>query len=226
MRLHRFYTKVELTSSLTYAEQSHIHQWKNVFRYEMGDSVILFGDGFEHTYTIESIHKKETVLREQSKTISRLQESELTLAIALIKRDNFELVLQKCTEIGVTAFVPLITDRSLQKMFGVDRLEKILIEATEQSGWGSVPILKGPTTITDILEKSPCIVFDMTGIKADIEKIKNLADSKTILIGPEGGFTDTELKLSRDNKSNILSLGVSTLRAETAAILIAGIIGL
>lgn len=226
MRLHRFYTTQKLTSPLIYTDISHIHQWKNVFRYELGADVILFGDGYEHTYKVESITKKEAVLTEIDKVRSKIQSKEITLGLAIIKRDNFELVLQKCTELGVTTFIPVITDRSLQKMFGLERLDKILIEATEQSGWGKVPKLEKVYTLKATLENYPCIMFDLAGTKINLIEIKNLADFKAVLIGPEGGFTESELQLATDQKATILSLGVSTLRAETASIVVSGIVAL
>lgn len=221
MRLHRFYSKEVLTESVQYKYEPHIHQWKNVFRYEAGDSVILFGDGLEHTYTIETITKKEAVLREQSKSDSRMQDGELALGIALIKRDNFELVLQKCTEIGVTEFIPLITDRSLQKMFGIERLEKILIEATEQSGWGRVPELSNPKNLTNVLS-SACIVLDING--ENTSQAENSTHTSTLLVGPEGGWSDGEMTQMLENKVNLWSLKTGVLRAETAAIVACGII--
>lgn len=217
MRLHRFYTTRELTTSLIYTEESHIHQWKNVFRYDSGGSIILFGDGFEHTYTIGSITKKEAILSEQSRAPSRIQSEELSLGIAIIKRDNFELVLQKCTEIGVTSFIPLVTDRSLQKMFTRERMEKILIEATEQSGWGRVPELLETTTF-DIVLKQNVVVLDNSGQ----DKLSN--NTSTLLVGPEGGWSPRELSMIEEAKKEVWSLKTGVLRAETAAIVATGII--
>lgn len=217
MRLHRFYTTQELSPLLTYKDEQHIHQWKNVFRYEVGQALILFGDGFEHTYTIESINKKEALLREQIKSASRMQDCELTLGMAIIKRDNFELVLQKCTEIGVTEFTPLITDRSLQKMFGVERLEKILIEATEQSGWGRVPKLSAAVHFNNI-EVLDAVVLDRSGTTDTPVSVDML------LIGPEGGWSDEEQIRMTKNKTKVWSLKTGVLRAETAAIVATGII--
>jgi 16S rRNA (uracil1498-N3)-methyltransferase len=217
MRLHRFYTTQELHPLLTYKDEQHIHQWKNVFRYEVGQNLVLFGDGCEHVYSIESINKKEAVLCEQSKEPSRMQAGELALGIALIKRDNFELVLQKCTEIGVTEFTPLITDRSLQKMFGVERLEKILVEATEQSGWGRVPKLSAPIHF-DKSEVLNTVALDQSGTTQTPVSVDIL------LVGPEGGWSDEEKIKMTKNKTKVWSLKTGVLRAETAAIVATGII--
>ena len=217
MRLHRFYTSRALPQLLTYTDKDHIHQWKNVFRYSAGDSLILFGDGFEHVYKIESMDKKAATLREDSRSPSIMQEKELTVALALIKRDNFELVLQKCTEIGVTNFIPLITDRSLQKMFSVDRLEKILTEATEQSGWGSVPKISDPIRFNAI-EMKDATVLDQDGAR-EVPKTSNV-----LLVGPEGGWSEKERVEMVNKKYSVWSLKTGVLRAETAAIAISSLI--
>jgi 16S rRNA (uracil1498-N3)-methyltransferase len=219
MRLHRFYTTEKLTDSMLYLEASHIHQWRNVFRYEAGQELILFGDGFEHTYKIESIDKKSAKLKKISSMPSREWPKKVVLAVALIKKDNFELLLEKCTEIGVTEFQPIITDRSLQKIYNTDRLNKILIEATEQSGWGGVPTLRPIINFKNLLETEDCVVFNMNGEKFTPKNI----EGKTLCIGPEGGWSDDELELIEQKNTQTASLQTGVLRAETAAIVIVGL---
>ena len=221
MRLHRFYTAESLDKNLIYKNTDHLHQWKNVFRYKSGDNIILFGDGYEHIYEIKEILKKEACLQEISKTKSIAQEQEMTLVMSLIKKESFELVLQKGTEIGVTKFVPLITERSLQKIYNTERLGKILTEAAEQSGWGFVPEISSPIKYEDYINKTDCVLIDFSGKNItgnDKNKIKN------ILIGPEGGFSEKEILLAKKYKVNIIKLNTGILRAETAAIVMAGII--
>ncbi len=221
MRLHRFYTTEVLTPTLTYTNVLHLHQWRNVFRYEVGDSVILFGDSFEHTYEIESIDKKSALLKEVSISPSKTQEKKFGLALALIKKDNFELVLEKCTELGVTDFYPFVSERSLHKMYSTERLEKILVEATEQSGWGSVPTLHTVQTFEELLSGNKCTVFDMSGEKISTDSFKS--EEEIVCIGPEGGYSENELALAKTKKATILSLPTGVLRAETAAIAVTSI---
>lgn len=225
MRLHRFYTTEDLTKDLVYTNQEHLHQWRNVFRYTEGDSVILFGDGFEHVYEIKELDKKVARLEETSKKESLQRTTNITLAIALIKKDNFELILEKCTELGVSTFVPLTTARSLQKMYGVDRLQKILIEATEQSQWGSVPQLAEAVSLSNIIQEQTdsILFFDIDG-KRNLKDIQVDNQNKTVIIGPEGGFTDEELESVKKLGINTISVGKNTLRAETAAISISSIL--
>jgi 16S rRNA (uracil1498-N3)-methyltransferase len=224
MRLHRFYTSTKLISELEYTNAEHLHQWRNVFRYGVGDSVILFGDGFEHTYNIEEINKKSAELKEVSVSKSLDRNTNITLAIAIIKKENFELVLQKCTELGVATFIPLITERSIQKNFSKERLEKILTEATEQSGWGSVPVLGESVHYGELLARENCAVLNMSGEKLLQENLKKLIDGTVLCIGPEGGFTEKEIGEAEEAGIKIISLGDGVLRAETAAIALASIV--
>jgi 16S rRNA (uracil1498-N3)-methyltransferase len=215
MRLHRFYTTETLTSELSYTNAEHLHQWRHVFRYQAGDNIILFGDGFEHTYRILSIDKKTSALQQTSVIPSKTQEREVSLALALIKKDNFELVLEKCAELGVTDFYPFISERSLHKMYSTERLEKILIEATEQSGWGKVPTLHEVTTFENLLQGTECVVFHTSGESRHIPSSVGI-----ICIGPEGGFTSEEVLQAKEHNSVVANLPGAVLRAETAAIAI------
>ena len=223
MRVHRFYTTTKLEKNITVTDVGFIHQWKNVFRYTAGNSIVLFGSGIECEYKITSIDKKSVELELICQTPSLERNKEITLAISLIKKDNLELVLQKCTELGVTDFILLQTDRSEKKGFNRERLEKILVEATEQSGWGSVPTLSDIKKLNELCanDGTNIIVLDDSGIQI---KTANINEAKSIIcIGPEGGFTDGELQEARTSGAQILSFGHNTLRAETAAISIASI---
>jgi 16S rRNA (uracil1498-N3)-methyltransferase len=177
----------------------------------------LFGDGFEHSYRIEDIDKKSATLVEIAKTPSRMQSRECGLALALIKKDNFELVLSKCTELGVTDLYPFISERSIQKMYGEERLHKILVEAAEQSGWGRVPTLHSVQKFEDMVQNNNCVIYDMTG------EASTDFDTRIICIGPEGGYSEHELQLAKDFGTKIRKMGEGILRAETAAIVAASL---
>lgn len=217
MRLHRFYTPIELGQQIIVTNALHINQWKNVFRYKVGAQVILFdGKGNEHVYEIESLEKNRAALSLLKKGTSLMQDKNITLALALIKKDNFELVLQKCTELGVTQFIPLITERSEKKSLNIERGEKIIIEAVEQAGWGRLPILREAVSLENFLKTNTdtLIAFDREGKKIG----KTIQGNITYIIGPEGGFGELDTKLLQKAKVLWYTLGNSTLRAETAAI--------
>lgn len=215
MRLHRFYSLSDLGQTVVYSHEEHLHQWFKVFRYGVGDKVILFGDGYEHTYNIGSISKKECVLIEESRSPSRIQTKQITLAMSIIRKNNFELVLEKCTEIGVTTIIPIITERSEQHIYNIERLQKILIEATEQSGWGGVPKITEPMSFTELVDTyHDSLTLAHTGGGAEIQKGVSM-----IAIGPEGGFSDSEVEYAQKNNVQMLTLPTGVLRAETAAII-------
>jgi 16S rRNA (uracil1498-N3)-methyltransferase len=214
MRLHRFYSQDGLNQTIVYKHEEHLHQWFKVFRYGVGDKIILFGDGYEHTYNINSVSKKECLLIEESKSPSKIQTKQITLAMSLIRKTNFELVLEKCTEIGVTTIIPIITERSEQHIYNIERLQKILIEATEQSGWGRVPKITEPLDFRELVDTyHKTLTVAHTGGGAEIHK-----GTCVIAIGPEGGFSDSEIEYAQKNGVHILTLPTGVLRAETAAI--------
>ena len=223
MRLHRFYTTTNLNKNIIVTDPNFIHQWKNVFRYKVGDSVILFGTGYECEYKILNIDKKSVELEKVSEIASLIRPKNFTLALSLIKKDNLELVLQKCTELGVSDFILMQTDRSEKKGFNKERLDKILIEASEQSGWGSVPTLGGVMKLNDVMAEYPNAVILDGDSKDNFSKIE-LTENIIICIGPEGGFTESELASAAASGCRTTTLGPNTLRAETAAIAISSLV--
>lgn len=219
MRLHRFYTKkeIDLGREISVDEADLVNQIRNVFRMGKKDQVILFnGDGLEYVSEIISLNKKEISFKFLEKKSSIIQEKKITLFQALIKKDNFELILQKCTEIGVSNFVPVLCERSEKKNFNIERAEKILKEASEQSGRGDIPKILPLVKFTDLpFDEIPIFTADFGG--EETKKI-NFPNKCGILIGPEGGFSEEERKFLKEKKVKFISLGETVLRAETAAI--------
>lgn len=152
MRLHRFYVLQPLGEEVVINDVSLIKQWKNVFRYKKGDFVILFnGDGTDISYSIETISTKETTLARKEITPVYIPERKLTLYISIIKKDLFELVVQKATEIGVSTIIPILSERSLLKNLNENRLQKIIIESSEQCGRGDIPTILPAISLKDVL---------------------------------------------------------------------------
>lgn len=245
MRLHRFYVSKPLGDAPRYTLQDArlIHQWRDVFRMKVGptsprlrgarDSVILFdGSGEDFECEIISLAKNEAEMKIIEKKKGIMPEKEIWLFFSLIKKDNVEMVLQKCTEIGVSHFVPVISERSEKKGFNTERAEKILIEASEQCGRSNLPKLHEINSLSDAIknykDELDFIAFDSTGISYQLSaKPARTAESNVqsggsyklgILVGPEGGFTENELILFKENNIPVYSLCKLTLRAETAAI--------
>jgi 16S rRNA (uracil1498-N3)-methyltransferase len=229
MRLHRFYLPdVFQAGQITITDQRLIHQWRNVLKFSAKDRLIIFSrDGLEHECELLSLERAFAIVRTNSSKLSVPRARKVTLYVSLIKKDKLEWVLEKCTEIGISHFAPVISDRSEKLSFNSGRAEKILIEATEQSGFGSVPELLDTKMFIEALENSsgPQLVCD-TGsaeqksdrIHMHAEKFSEDAEDIGIWVGPEGGWSERERELFRQNNVQPVSLGPSTLRAETAAI--------
>lgn len=221
MRLHRFYVSQPLGEEVVIDDVSLIKQWSNVFRYTKGDLIVLFnGEGSDITYSFTSLSSKNASLLVQKKSPSYVPSTEITLYLSLIKGDNFELVVQKATELGVSYIVPILSERSEKKGLNLERLKKISIESSEQSGRGDIPTILPITTLTEILANKPpheiSYVLDISGNYFHKEKTgyKNIG----LFIGPEGGWSDGEMQKFKENMVVCVSLGKTTLRAETAAI--------
>jgi 16S rRNA (uracil1498-N3)-methyltransferase len=143
---------------------------------------------------------------------------------SLIKQKNIELIIQKCTEIGVSGFIPLKTERSSSENINIPRLNGIAIEASEQCGRLDIPEISSPITINE-LEKMQgqgwvFLLLNQNGI-AFSEMVPNNAEVY-IISGPEGGFTEYEIN-QLGSFSNKVKISQNILRAETAAILGCGL---
>ena len=165
---------------------------------------------------------KNTVLVEIAKKEKLEENKKTTLFCAVLKKENFELVVQKTTECGIAKIVPVITDRTIKTGLKLDRLEKIAKEASEQSGRSIIPEISEPVNFEKSLElieqNSLNILFDISGEKFPEINLNNF-EKINIFIGPEGGWTDNEIEKMKNLNFKIASLGKLTLRAETAAII-------
>ncbi len=235
MRRHRFYIehKIEGLGEIELSDKDLIHQFINVFRFKVGTSVIIFdGDGFEYEAQIIFLAKKEVILNIQSQLASlssTIDHNFVSLYLSVIKKSNFELATEKCTEIGVSEIHPIISDRSEKKDLNFERLNKIVKEASEQSGRLFLPKILEITDLETavsqaVKENKFCIAFHTDDDSCDETVLNSNEGNKhitvekvAVFVGPEGGWTDTEVELFRKNKFKLCSLGHNILRAETAA---------
>jgi 16S rRNA (uracil1498-N3)-methyltransferase len=231
MRLHRFYSTVSPKNDVfDIPDRDLAHQWKNVFRYNVGSQVILFdGLGFDYLCVISSIRS----LGVSASVIQKVKSGEkppmkLTLCMAVIKKDNFELALQKVTELGVSRVIPLLCERSEKKNLNFERLKKIAVEASEQSGRGDVPEILPISNLENILkgDSLPNNVLCLNLEGKYIKDVLNEADFKelALFVGPEGGWSEDELKIFQKYNIHCVSLGTQVLRAETAAIAVSSLL--
>ena len=232
MRLHRFFISAPMPKEgdFTIANENLLNQWRNVLRMEAGDKVIIFdGSGDEALCEFKTLDKKSATLAVLERKAGLVPAREVTLFMALIKKDNLELVFEKATELGVSRIVPVECARSEKKGINHERSEKILREASEQSGRATVPILEDIVRLQDVFKKysQTIVVFDPRG-QQHARVFLNTFQSKALenlshvaiglFIGPEGGFTDEELEFLKTNNTPILTTSPTILRAETAAI--------
>lgn len=222
MRLHRFYIDTPLEHTREEIKDERlVHQWRNVFRYNVGSEVILFdGSGNEYDSVIEKLNNREAEVRLVAERAGIVPQQNVILYQSLIKKDKMEWVAEKATELGVSKIVPIISDRSEKKCVNMTRLRKIAVEASEQCGRADVPVIESSKGLADSIKdlEGEIIVFDPSGPSFSSNLTTNHLLPTAIFIGPEGGWTEKELNLFKQKGAQVFSLGSMTLRAETAAI--------
>ncbi len=229
MRLHRFYSKhiIDKEKINYFSNPALVHQLRRVFRLHIGDNCIFFdGSGSDYVSEIVSMTDDKLEFR-VTETVEVKQKSgvKLSLAVSLIKKDNFEWVIQKGTELGVAEFIPVVSERSEKKGFNMERAEKILIEAAEQSGRSELPTILEPVSLEAFLgtEKRGMIAFHVDGADFSDEDI-SVAGEVVACIGPEGGWSLKEIEAFKNKGAAVVKLNSPVLRAETAAIAVAALL--
>lgn len=153
----------------------------------------------------------------------------LALAFSLIKKDNVEWIIEKGTELGVSSFVPLVSERSEKKGFNMERARKIVVEAAEQSGRADIPAILDPQSLQEYLSSmygahgKKVIVFHTEGDVLKKEAMPTAGEA-IVFIGPEGGWSPAEVVLFKEGKADIVKLDAPVLRAETAAIAVSAML--
>ena len=207
-----------------------LHQIGYVLRLKPLDRIIVLDNsGWEFEVEIERITKEQA----KGKVINKKPGQEephikITLYQALLKSDKFELVLQKGAELGVTAFVPFISERCVARKESASKIErwrKIIQEAAEQSERLILPVLYPLISFNDACKsvKQPALLLweeeKNVSLKETLQNppFKNIS-SLSLFVGPEGGFPEQEKKLAQQHGISIASLGKRILRAETAGL--------
>ncbi len=228
MKIHRFITTISRDNDVSrIVDPAILHQVKRVLRYGTGDTIIVVDEtGTEHQFEIHH-YEPHAIVGTTSLAGKTIQKStaQIFLYCSILKRENFELVVQKATEIGVTDIVPLICDRTVKLGVKHDRLLSIAKEAAEQSGRLTIPRIHEIQPFDDVIKKHTpnnlYYFFDLQGNSISALPFKESKSAVHIYIGPEGGWTDRERALAHESGCNIVCLGTMILRAETAAIIAA-----
>ena len=210
--------------------KSQSHYLTKVMRIKAGENFSLFNSNGEWMAKITEISKgiAEFIVIEKlrQKDISK----EIWLAFSPIKSNYFNFMIQKATELGVTRFIPIIFDRTIVRKINKERLEKIIIEATEQSNRINIPTLEKPQNLkkflSNNLKKIDLVFTDLNTTKKKLEINKEANKPLCAIVGPEGDFTEKERELILNFKSvKSININQNILRAETATISIISIIG-
>ena len=197
------------------------HYLGAVMRRGVGDLVRLFnGQDGEFQARIAAIRKDKALLTVETQLRPQAPETDLWLAFAPLKRDATDLVVQKATELGVAALLPVFTERTNTARLNLDRLRAIATEAAEQSERLTVPEMRDPVTLPELLSTWPA---DRTlFVAVERRQLPGLRPAKGpvgLLIGPEGGFSRQDHEILMISENHVAaSLGPRVLRAETAAI--------
>lgn len=225
MRVHRFYTgeELKLKKDFWLHDEALLWQWNKVLRFREGQEVILF-DGLEtdRLYKIVALKKTEAHLQMITELERNIPEKNVYLFWSLLKKDNNDHVLQKATELGVSNFVPILSERSIRKEFNILRARKIVTEAAEQCGRSNIPHVREPIHLEKALEEYKD-KLELLVCHQGTERSKVEADKVGVLIGPEGGWSSAELELFESLGLKHIAISQFVLRAETAAIVAASL---
>lgn len=196
-------------------------------RLRIGDELILTdGEGLQRMARISELSPKAVHIQLVEASLANNEGNlSITLGVALLKQDKLDWVVEKCTELGVARIVLLHTDRSQgsDKPARVERLRRVASAATEQSQRSRIPTIEGPRAFRDVVvecgERATKLILHEsahTGTGSEIET-PSAADI-VLLTGPEGGFSDDEVRLATTAGWKSIRLGPRILRAETAAV--------
>lgn len=222
MKLHRFIgTFLRKDKTIFITDPFVVHQMTHVLHLKPGEQVGLCdGKGGEVVASFVGVEKQGVKCEVIEERAPLPAFPIVTLCCAVLKRENFEWVVQKATEVGVSKIIPIITARTVKQSLRLDRLQKIALEASEQCGRRSVPVIESPQLFKQamVIEKGEVgYFFDKDGELFLTISTGAHAPSR-LFIGPEGGWDETEVKLAREVNCSLVSLGPLTLRGETAAV--------
>ena len=194
---------------------------KSVMRLKTNENFSLFNKGGEWNTKIISINKGIVEFQVQNQLRQSTKEREIWLVFAPIKSNYFSFMLQKATEIGVTKLFPITTERTIIRKINEHRINKILIEASEQSNRLTVPSMEKIQKLEKFLDDNKNISLIFGDLNTDSKKIelKDVLKPIAVLIGPEGDFSENErAKILKFHGVQSIKLNDNILRSETAVI--------
>ncbi len=229
-KIHRFIGSFDLEKNrIVITDEELVNQMRNVLKLSVGERICISnGNGNEADARVYEIKSKEVHIDVVSRFCNIVEpKNETALFLAILKNENFNLVIQKATEVGIKKIIPMITEHTVKQNINKERLERIAKEAAELSGRACIPeihsIMKFEDAINYAREISETIYFlDSTGDV--ISKHKPQGTHISFFVGPEGGWGDEERITASDAGFPFISLSPLTFRGETAAIIASYII--
>ena len=225
----RLFFKESLSLNLTAKlDKLQSHYVGKVMRVKVNEVFSLFNSSGEWEAKILNISKSIVEFKITKQLRQKESIKELWLAFSPIKSNYFNFMIQKATELGVTKFLPIIFDRTIVRKINKTRLEKVIIEAAEQSNRINVPSIEEPQSLKDFLsnEKIDLIFTDLNSQnkKIDLEKLTN--NPTCVIIGPEGDFSEDEREqILAFKEVQPIKINENILRSETAVISTLSIVG-
>ena len=190
----------------------------NVFRIKIYNEIIIYNEEYgEWLCSITSINKNKVLVK--CNKLLRYYKSNInaSLAFCLIKYDNIKLIIEKCTELGITDFYPLISSYTQFNKINIDKLNLIAIQASEQSERLDVPTIHNICNINDFINNLPRNIKWYSAIERTSSDNIIINNNVGFIVGPEGGFSEKEKQLL-NSKTMQISISKNVLRAETACI--------
>jgi 16S rRNA (uracil1498-N3)-methyltransferase len=234
--MHRFHLRPENWDSAT-LDPEESHHCSHVLRLNEGDRVTVFdGAGREGQATIASTTSSRVTLKIAGTTKTPPPPCEITLAQAIPKGKNMDLIVQKAVELGASKLVPILSDRTIVQLDADETAKKrekwrtVALEACKQCGQNHLPVISAPMNMKDFLERADkSSLLLIASLQPDARTLKfvlseytqqhgALPKRVTVFVGPEGDFTPAEISLAKSHGCQPITLGPIILRTETAAI--------
>ena len=221
----RFYINCALTPGPVTVQGAEAHHLATVCRFRPGDRVCLFnGDGHEYPASVLSVTRHCVTLDISAvETPQRESEVRIELAAPLPKGDRAQFLLEKLTELGVSSFVPLRTQRSVvqPRETKLEKLQRHVIEASKQCGRNILLRVQPLTDWSEYCTRNDLPAVRIVAHPEGISATWSPAPQVALAAGPEGGFTPEEVEQARGHGWQVVNLGPRILRIETAALILA-----
>jgi 16S rRNA (uracil1498-N3)-methyltransferase len=218
----RLFFKESLSLNLTAKlDKPQSHYVTKVMRIKIGEIFSLFNSSGEWEAKILTLSKSIVEFNITKQLRQKESMKEMWLAFSPIKSNYFNFMIQKATELGVTKFIPIIFDRTIVRKINKERLEKVIIEAAEQSNRINVPSIEEPQSLKDFLsnEKIDLIFTDLNSQNKKIDLEKLTSNPTCVIIGPEGDFSEDEREqILAFKEVQPIKINENILRSETAVI--------